>query len=117
MDEYIKRKPLIEEISSLSVTLCGHEIFGELAKYSVVKMICEHPAADVVEVRHGNWRVSRTPKTLHITCPLCNYTKRFNRLDSITNEKLYIINDFFNEHRFCPNCGAKMDGERKDGAE
>lgn len=50
MDEYIKRKPLIEEISSLSVTLCGNEIFGTLAKHSVVKMIYEQPAADVVEV-------------------------------------------------------------------
>ena len=50
MDEYIKRKPLIEEISSLSVTLCGKELYGELAKHSVVKMIYEQPAADVVKV-------------------------------------------------------------------
>jgi hypothetical protein len=50
MDEYIKRKPLIEEINSLSVTLCGKELFGELAKHSVVQIIDAQPTADVVEV-------------------------------------------------------------------
>ena len=62
----------------------------------------------------GEWKVKRTAKVLHITCSLCNYTKRFDRLGSITDEKNYIINDFIKEHRFCPNCGTKMKGGEPD---
>ena len=47
---YIEREALREEIESLSVTLCGKELFGELAKHSVVQKINEAPTADVVEV-------------------------------------------------------------------
>lgn len=59
--------------------------------------------------KHGKWIVKRTASKLHIGCSCCNHTKRFDRLESISNERLYIINDFIKEHRFCPNCGAMMD--------
>lgn len=84
MDEYIKREPLIEEISSLSVTLCGSEIFGTLAKHSVVKMIYEQPTADVAEVKHGWWLQNGM-------CSECLVIPE-------TSHKSY-----------CPNCGTKMD--------
>ena len=50
MSRYIDADALIEEINSLSVTLCGKELFGELAKHSVVQKINEAPDTDVVEV-------------------------------------------------------------------
>ncbi len=93
MDEYIKRKPLIEEISSLSVTLCGNEIFGTLAKQSVVKRIYEQPAADVMEVvRCGDCIYEDTT-----SCPLCYIEK--HTLQFINHDGAF----------YC----AK--GERKDG--
>lgn len=101
MDEYIKRKPLIEEISSLSVTLCGNEIFGTLAKHSVVKTIYEQPAADVVDVRHGEWIGKPIAGMCTVRCSACGMAFSEN-----SGRWLY-----------CPNCGAKMDGKRKDGAE
>ena len=57
------------------------------------------PAADVVEVRHGEW-LKTNSRLAEMTCSLCGFT-------------------YYGEHdvecmsAFCPECGAKMDGERK----
>ena len=50
MARYIDADALIEELNSLSVTLCGKELFGELAKHSVVQKINEAPTADVAPI-------------------------------------------------------------------
>ena len=50
MARYIDADALIEEINSLSVTLCGKELFGELAKHSVVQKINEAPTANVAPI-------------------------------------------------------------------
>ena len=54
------------------------------------------PAADVAPVVHGAWQVTDRFKA----CSVCGYA--FARL----------LPD-----KYCPHCGAKMDGERKDGGE
>ncbi len=56
------------------------------------------PTADVVEVRHGEWK-KVSEKYPRYVCTCCNH---------LYNNK---------EYGYCPNCGAKMDGERKDGNE
>lgn len=56
------------------------------------------PAAEVVEVRHGEW-LKTNSRLAEMTCSLCGFT-------------------YYGEHdvecmsAFCPECGAKMDGER-----
>ena len=42
----------------------------------------------------GEWKVTRTAKRIYIKCTRCNYTKLFDRLESITDERKYIIKDF-----------------------
>jgi rubrerythrin len=54
------------------------------------------PAADVAPVVHGAWQVTDRFKA----CSVCGYA--FARL----------LPD-----KYCPHCGAKMDGERKDGGD
>lgn len=66
--------------------------------------------ADYRKQNKGEWKVTRTAKRTYIKCTRCNYTKLFDRLESITDDRKYIINDFISEHTFCPNCGAKMKG-------
>jgi hypothetical protein len=57
------------------------------------------PAADVVDVRHGEWIakdcIVRSPFARNYYCSVCKY------------EPLEAKN-------YCPNCGAKMDGERNE---
>lgn len=57
------------------------------------------PAADVVEVMHGEWvakdLIVRSPFARNHYCSVCQY-------EPIETKS------------YCPECGAKMDGERKD---
>lgn len=56
------------------------------------------PAVDAVEVRHGRWL--RTP-TSWVYCSVCG--EEPPQETNITSD-------------FCPNCGAKMDGEEEHNA-
>ena len=58
------------------------------------------PTADVVEVRHGEWKatiIENSDKVFRTGAPHCSLCSRQA------------------QHRtpFCPHCGAKMDGERR----
>jgi hypothetical protein len=69
-----------------------------------VDLLDKQPAADVVEVKHGEWIVAEECKT-----PLSH--------GYIRTEKTYICpfctHHFRKKMKFCGECGAKMDGERK----
>lgn len=60
-------------------------------------MIDTIPAADVVPVRHGKWEFIESAPWCH----KCNQCQCFLKIDDITDGKA----------NYCPNCGAKMDGE------
>lgn len=66
-----------------------------------VDVIESAPAVDAVVVRHGRWIYhAETIHTLeHTRCSVCS---------SIRYE--HYVNDF----RFCPSCGARMDGGGED---
>lgn len=59
------------------------------------RVIRKIPAADVIEVRHGEWK-KLYDKAPRYVCTACNH---------LYNNR---------EYKFCPNCGAKMDGERRE---
>lgn len=65
------------------------------------EQIANLPAADVIEVVHGEWLYC--PETInlrsHFYCSVCNGV----RLEHYTK----------NNFRYCPNCGAKMDGGKE----
>lgn len=109
---YIEREALREEIESLSVTLCGKELFGELAKHSVVQKINEAPTADVEEVRHGEWRDRYDEKYANrlYECSLCGEVAPdgtvYDELERPLRQQIL--------SPYCPRCGAKMDGERRE---
>lgn len=58
---------------------------------SAIDIIENAPTVDAVEVVHGEWI------EYGLRNPQCSVCKKFN----------------YETSRFCPNCGAKMDGERK----
>lgn len=94
----------------------GIRICGECANYSYKKHKCllgcnketdprskfydDCPLPDVVGVKHGRWISQGGGYNFVYTCSACGY------IDG------YPFND---RHKFCPHCGAKMDGGEKDG--
>ena len=72
---------------------------GYISALSVVEgEIAEQPVADVAPVRHGVWASEETA----VTCTACGRS-----YDTDFEIKRNVIRDF----DYCPNCGAKMDGE------
>lgn len=66
-------------------------------------------ASDVVEVRHGYWYI---PEYEFLGCSECGEWY-FTGADSTAEAKERLSNGEC--YPFCPHCGAKMDGERREG--
>ena len=67
---------------------------------SLREVLDDTPTADVGEIIHSEWRTATVRMNcIDVTCR--NYHN---------TEKISVTNYF----EYCPHCGAKMDGERKD---
>lgn len=96
MAEYIEREARLKEIDK------AFEEYGQNG--DILKLFSEcrasilfAPAADVVEVRHGEWAGDAFCDVL--TCKECSY-----------EHALYVLGKL-SATNYCPNCGAKMDGK------
>ena len=110
---YIEREALREEIESLSVTFCGKELFGELAKHSVVQKINEAPTADVDPVRHGK-SISKMHYSDEFICSECGLIMRECCRYEIDEDADGDESCYGFEFKYCPRCGAKMDIESSE---
>lgn len=95
--EYIER-------GALGIGKANRDLFDD-PKYadgwnSAIEIIETAPAADVVEVKHGEIVETIIDGKMNRVFSCCG--KDFTQLTQ------WIIPNY------CPNCGAKMDGERKD---
>lgn len=66
------------------------------------------PSADIVEVRHGRWIYHECVSSHDgcksgYSCSICN---------AFVDEEVFDTDEF--HKAFCGNCGAKMDGERRE---
>ncbi len=103
MAEYIEREAVLKHTTTVEI--------GAFSEWDVVKV--EHikniPSADVVEVVHGKWMETMQPLGFEevkcATCSVCNE-------DWIMDEDV-CIDDYKTHWKYCPVCGAKMDGERR----
>lgn len=89
--EYIERNALKNDGHS-----CWHD-----GKGNVYYEIDHAPAADVVEVVHARWDEDEYP--------FCNVCMECGLVIDRT-----CIKHNSGKLNFCPHCGAKMDGERKE---
>ena len=73
--------------------------------YAAEQLLDEIPAADVATVVHGRWVFeTATANTLsRIKCDICGWWTLDPSVD--------------NSYKYCPNCGAKMDGGDNDAAD
>lgn len=102
MSRYIERKVVINKVNEIPV----HFNSGDI-RYGIevaIQAIKDTPTADVAEVKHGHWIDKNAESRLRTQswCSACGKRSGIGGIES-------------NRHKaYCPNCGAKMDGERKD---
>lgn len=98
MDEYIEREATIKLLRSLGSRDYRREKGTIQEAIKMVSFPEYTPSADVAPVRHGRWECGKP-------CPVCG-GDRFDGLDAD------IWADW--EPPYCPNCGAKMDGDKNE---
>ena len=92
MAEYIEREYAVDAVVDVYYNTPDVNLSCEKFETAIFKI----PAADVVEVRHGCWeRVipskSAAKWSTRVSCSNCHSAG-------------------YAHHKYCPNCGAKMDG-------
>ena len=93
MYEYIERKAIRDALYDAdAITMSG------------VKILNQFPVADVAPVRHGIWISLTDCSNAGVYCSVC-HKKVYKEDYAICNRKNKFRSDY------CPNCGAKMDGE------
>lgn len=110
MSDYTKREDAIEYLVNNMVWMDadGIETDEEDKRDAIAELINGVPSADVAPVRHGHWDV-REPMPMHdikgnlswgnwYVCTGCGFATT-------------AIEGHITQYRYCPNCGARMDGE------
>lgn len=92
MDDLISRAALLDEFRSL----CGPQTGDGWDNMGVRNLIMRQKAVDAAPVVHGRWVYEHDDPVL-LPCSVCGY-------------QVYR----YNNTNYCPDCGAKMDGERRD---
>ena len=104
--EYIERGALIAEMQDCKYAKpCNDWQRGVNASVDIhITGIKHMPAADVAPVVHGYWKweTKIEPQAQNrLYCSVCD------------NECL-AKGDYYEKSKYCPHCGARMDGERKE---
>lgn len=103
-DDYIKRSDAINAYKT-SRSKNNHRTTENSLVHTqehnhILHILDKLPAADVVEVKHGKWVHSE----FGTVCTRCG--RAYDTL-----EIMRTTSQFQKEFKFCPNCGAKMDGK------
>ena len=107
MDEYIRREDAIKCIEGQCVDgkMWGNdESEGTLIDaYSAIDDLMEIPPADVAPVRHGRWVDNH--------CTACGMMPMGDEMWKHLDLEPPLFDRFMD---YCPSCGCRMDGERKE---
>lgn len=77
----------------------------EWCKILTETVIRNQSTIDAVPVVHGHWKYDNQYHWYRACCSECGYCR-------VTDVEA----DRWNEWKYCPNCGAKMDGDRDEPA-
>ena len=97
MSEYISKNRVKDFIHATNST---HGFTSYEDYVWLMEAVINTPAADVQLVKHGKWERINPEHALigKYRCSLCRKSHMMNRTE-VTN------------FQYCPNCGAKMDGD------
>ena len=91
MSDYIKREDALKVFDTDSMIKAWHKTESI-------------PSADVALVRHGRWEeIDDLDFDTLYRCSVCG--EEFYLIDGTPEE---------NQYRYCPSCGARMDGEENE---
>ena len=109
MTDYIKRTDAVKIAEKYG--LADGSVLGRHTGLAdcIARDISELPAADVAEVVHGEWLRSDDDwnSLTTIQCSCCGEEWCFE-----TDDDVSLLN-----YKYCPNCGARMDGGKDDEAD
>lgn len=109
MDDYIKREAAIEICEAeyqARLRMCDY--CGDTVAWNIGSEIKALPAADVVPVVHGEWEVVDWREYDANSCEVICYPKEGI---ACTRCRYAFKKDALWKKNFCPNCGARMDGD------
>ena len=71
----------------------------------ITQEIFDAPTVDAVEVVHGDWTIIENDYdgTTTLECSVCEMSFCFEEYDGLLQQA--------QTYHYCPNCGAKMDGD------
>lgn len=114
MKRYIDIEPFIRVLEMSSAKIDGSQFANGYndATITILRALRAIPTADVVEVRHGTW-MSAYEYALKVGCT------DEHRLEELKADKRWKFCPFCEQQvkwdfNYCPRCGAKMDGERRE---
>ena len=109
MVEYIEREALRKILDQWRVAHADvDDVDGFDLLEDVIREVDAQTAADVAPVVHGRWDDSG-----RYTFPSGDTAVRCTNCGCALTESEYHLSNW----NYCPVCGAKMDGERKDGGD
>ena len=75
---------------------------------TIVEQLNEAPTVDAVEVVHGEWTIIEDDydDATILECSVCETSFRFDEYDGLLPQA--------QTYHYCPNCGARMDGDGND---
>lgn len=85
---------------------CGEDfnLGYDKAIFDVLDILADMPTADVQEVKHGRWITSEIATDSGCTsCSCCCSEYYIGDLQNLEGDNDFVM--------YCPNCGARMDGD------
>lgn len=95
MAEYISREETAKAFCEKCIGYYGGHCIHRVE--CDIDVITTAPAADVQPVKHGRWENTNTPNQLRCSnCEIIHFIAQYPH----------------GEINYCPNCGARMDGDK-----
>lgn len=99
MSEYVERAALMGKLTAADMLQKLRQMSGEEVYSVLLWLVNDAPAADVAPVVHSYWEhiISSDEENIGV-CHNCKYP----------------VSWFWGIAKYCPDCGAKMDGKGED---
>ena len=100
MKKLIELDAAVDAVHRSYDTILDFRSDGETVANSVEDILSKLPAVDAAPVRHGRWKEDPSGYGFWV-CSHCGFVSEASGADIL--------------YRYCPHCGARMDGKDGDG--